>query len=221
MRLVLLGAPGAGKGTQGKMLEERFKIPHISTGDILRDTTKKKNLLSRETTKFLEAGKLVPDRIVIQIIKDRLKKTDTLKGFILDGFPRNTFQAEALDDFLKRKNLSIDGVIYLDTEETVLIERLKARRICVRCRALFHLKNSPPKKDSICDFCGAKLYQREDDKERTVKERFRIYKKETESLIDYYLRQKRLVRVCADSDKETVFGEIFSKIRKYATTNYS
>lgn len=214
MRIVLLGPPGVGKGTQGKMLKERLKVPHISTGDILREAIKKKTPLGDSASKYLERGQLVPNRIVTEIIKDRLKKRDCLNGFILDGYPRNISQAKSLDDFLKEIKSSLDRVIYLDTEEDTLIERLSGRRICVKCQAVFHLKNLPPKKDLICDFCGDRLIQRKDDKVETIKRRFGIYLKETKSLIDYYSKQKKSVKVLAWGDREIVFKRILNKINK-------
>ena len=212
MRLVLLGPPGTGKGTQGKMLEKELKLPHVSTGDILRETVKKPTSLARRTAKYLRRGELVPDETVTEIIKNRLKRKTNF-GFILDGFPRNISQAKILDNLLKEKCISLDRVIYLDAKEKTLIERLSGRRVCFNCQAVFHLENSPPQRDLICDCCGGRLIQRDDDKKETIKKRFHEYQKKTKSLIDYYRRKKILVRIPANGDKETVLKRILMKIK--------
>lgn len=212
MRLVLLGPPGTGKGTQGKMLEKELKIPHLSTGDILRETVKKSTFLAKKMAKYLKRGELVPDETVAEIIKKRLKK-NVVSGFILDGFPRNISQAEILDNFLKEKGICLDRVIYLEAKEKILIKRLKDRRICFNCQAVFHLKSSPPQRDLICDYCNGRLTQRDDDKEETIKRRFHEYQEKTKSLIDYYRKKKILVKISADGDKQTVLKRILREVK--------
>ncbi|HEX5033071.1 MAG TPA: adenylate kinase, partial [bacterium] len=175
MILILLGAPGAGKGTQAKLLQEKLKIPQISTGDMLRAAKQAKTPLGLEAEKFMNAGKLVPDEVVIGLIRERLKDADTQNGFILDGFPRTVAQAEALGQLLGGLGRKLDVVLNLEVPEQELVERLTGRRACPQCGAGYHLKFSPPKSDEICDRCGSPLIQREDDKEATIRHRLKVY----------------------------------------------
>ncbi len=198
MRLILLGPPGAGKGTQAKLLAQRFGIPHISTGDILRDTAGEKSQLGDRIAGFVKSGELVPDEIVVEVVINRLRRPDARCGFILDGFPRTLKQAEALNKALSKLNISIDLVLYFQTSQQVSIERLSGRRVCKNCGANFHLVNMKPRRDGICDFCGGKLFLREDDKTETVKRRLKIYQEETSSLIDYYKRKGNLKQIYGD-----------------------
>ena len=211
MRLILLGQPGAGKGTQAELLFKEYNIPHISTGDILRDTVKKNLPIGKKASSYMVKGELVPDDIVIEIVKERLSRKDAKNGFLLDGFPRTKLQAESLDEALRKINAPIDKVIYFDTSDEVSIERLSGRRVCKSCGANFHVKNIPPKKNGICDFCGSALIYREDYSESTVKNRLNVYKKETAGLIDYYKNKNILMTVSGDLDAKEVF-RILSRI---------
>jgi adenylate kinase len=208
MRLILLGPPGAGKGTQSKVLAKKLKLPHISTGDLLRLNVSQNTELGRKAKSFMDQGALVPDELVTQMLIERIKNPDVESGFILDGYPRNINQAEALDEALKQKNVGINLVVYLDTSEPVIIQRLSGRLVCSSCSANFHVKNMPPKQDMICDNCQGKLYQRTDDKEETIKERLKVYLKESFPLIKYYEGKNNLHRLSADVDAQVVLGHI-------------
>ena len=200
MKLILLGAPGAGKGTQAKLLSEGLTIPHISTGDILREEIRNDTDLGKKAKKFLESGELVPDEIVNQIIIKRIRQKDVLENFILDGFPRNNHQAELLDTILTEDSSKIDLAIYLEASLDTIFERLTGRRVCRNCGAIFHIKNMPPKKDNICDFCRGELYQRPDDKKETIENRLNIYTEKTRPIIEYYQKQGKLKKI--DSNPE-------------------
>lgn len=208
MNLILLGGPGAGKGTQAKMLIDKFQIPQISTGDILRAAVKEGTQLGQEAKTYMDAGKLVPDSVVIGIIEDRLKQSDCQKGFILDGFPRTVPQAEALDDTLKKMGSKIDHVVNIAVDEEELVKRLTGRRTCKHCGQMYHVMFNPPKQEGVCDKCGGELYQRDDDNEATVRARLATYNQQTKPLIDYY-RKQGLVR---DIKGEGSIADIFQKI---------
>lgn len=208
MRIILLGPPGAGKGTQAKTLAERLSLPHISTGDILRQNVKEGTSLGKEAKDFMEKGLLVPDELMSEMLSDRLSKADIKKGFILDGYPRNFAQAKTLEDIFKKTNLDVDIVVYLDSSDEVIIQRLSGRLVCSQCSANFHVKNMPPKKSGICDKCGGSLFHRSDDKEETIRKRLEVYKKEVASLIKYYEDKKKLHRLNADEDAGKVLNEI-------------
>ncbi len=186
MKLVVLGAPGAGKGTQAVILAEKLKVPHISTGDIFRSNIKEGTPLGKLAKQYIDSGALVPDDVTIGIVKDRLQKPDCKNGFILDGFPRTIAQAQSLDDMLASMGTKLDKVLDLEVEDEVIIKRLSGRRVCPDCSASYHIDFNPPKKDAICDSCGAKLIQREDDREQTVINRLKTYHAQTEPLIGYY-----------------------------------
>lgn len=215
MRIVLLGSPGAGKGTQAKRLAVKLRLPHVSTGDLLRQNVKDGTALGNEAKDFMDKGLLVPDDLVAKMLWERFDKPDIKKGFILDGYPRNLTQAEELDKILSQKNMGIDLAIYLDASELVIIQRLTGRLVCALCGANFHTANMPPKTAGVCDNCGGRLYQRNDDKEETVKKRIEVYKKETASLIDYYRNKQKLHSFCADADAELVLDEILALAQKY------
>jgi len=202
MRVILLGPPGAGKGTQAKSLVEYFKVPHISTGDILREVVREDSAIGRKVREIMNKGELVSDELVTEIVAMRLKKDDTAAGFILDGYPRNISQARSLDEILADR--PVEAVIYLDASEKVVIQRLSGRRVCRSCGANYHVTNMPPKSEGICDACGGELYQRSDDEVETIKKRLNVYLKQTVSLIDYYEKKGRLVRISADDEAEVV-----------------
>jgi adenylate kinase len=208
MRLILLGPPGAGKGTQAEVLSKEYNIPHISTGDMLREAVAKRTPVGIKANAYMIKGELVPDEIVIEIVSQRLASPDAKGGFILDGFPRTKRQAESLDEALGKSGIPLDAAFYFDTTDSVVIKRLSGRRVCRSCGANFHVTNIPPKKEGICDFCGSALIQRPDDKEQTVKNRLEVYKKETAELIDYYRSKGILRTVSGDLDVKELFGVI-------------
>ncbi len=193
MNLILLGPPGAGKGTQAQMIVERYRIPQISTGDILRAAVKQASPLGKQAKTFMDRGELVPDEVVIGIIDERLRASDCHGGFILDGFPRTTPQAEALQAILTNIGKGIDHVINIEVESEELVRRLTGRRTCKNCGGMFHVLFHPPRVEGVCDRCGGALYQREDDREETIRTRLKEYERQTAPLIQYY-RQKKLLR---------------------------
>ncbi len=193
MNLILLGPPGAGKGTQATRIIEKYKVPHISTGDIFRENIKNNTPLGQKAQEYMNKGELVPDQLVVDIALDRLSKDDCKNGFLLDGFPRTVFQADALDKFLKDKGKGIDLVINIEVEDKMLIERLDARRVCPTCAATYNVIGMPPKKEGICDKCNDTLIQRKDDKKETVGNRIKVYHEQTSPLIDYY-KEKGLIK---------------------------
>lgn len=186
MNLMLFGAPGAGKGTQAKFLIEKYNIPQISTGDILRAAIADKTDMGMEAKKFMDAGELVPDSTIIGIIKDRLKESDCKNGFILDGFPRTLAQATALDELMSNMKISLDKVISLNVPDELIVGRITGRRVCSKCGASFHIEFNPSKKDGVCDYCNSELILRKDDNEETVKNRLETYHSQTSPLIDFY-----------------------------------
>ena len=214
MRIILLGPPGAGKGTQSKKLAEKLGLSHISTGDILRKNVKEGTALGKEAKDYMEKGLLVPDELVAKMLKDRFEEPDIKKGFILDGYPRALTQAKTLDDILNSKKIGIDLVIYLDTSDAVIIQRLTGRLVCSVCGANFHIKNMPPKVKGSCDKCKGSLYQRTDDKEETVRKRIEVYKNEVASLIGYYEAGGKLHSLPADGDPDIVLNQIVELARK-------
>lgn len=208
MNLILLGAPGAGKGTQSKLLQEKWKIPQISTGDMLRAAKQAKTPLGLQAESYMNAGKLVPDEVVIGLIRERLAQPDTREGFILDGFPRTVAQAEALGALLKELNRSLGAVVNLAVPEAELVERLTGRRTCSKCGTGYHLHFSPPKREGVCDRCGGELIQREDDQEATIRKRLKVYEEQTAPLVDYYQRADLLRESAGIGTTEEVFGRL-------------
>lgn len=208
MNIVLLGPPGAGKGTQGVVLSKSYQIPHISTGDILREAVKSATPLGKKAKMFMDSGELVPDEVVVGIVVDSLGQDDAKKGYILDGFPRTLKQAEELDAALKRKASGIDMALYFEIPEDIAIERLTGRRVCKKCGANFHIKNIPTKIEGICDKCGAELFQRPDDKLETVKNRLKVYARQTRPLIEYYTKKGILKKVSGALDVKDLFKEL-------------
>ncbi len=206
MRIVLLGPPGAGKGTLAAHLKEQYGLVHISTGDMLREETKKNSPLGKDIKQIVEKGGLVPDEIVTKIIENRLSKAKDFKqGYMLDGFPRTQAQAKDLDVILVKINEPIDFAIDFEATVPVIVQRLTGRRVCKKCGALFHVKNKPPKKQSVCDVCNGELYQRSDDNEETIKTRLDVYYKNIAPIVAYYEKQGKLRKV--DADKGAVATE--------------
>ncbi len=216
MNLILIGAPGAGKGTQAKKIVEKYGIPHIATGDILREAVAKGTELGKKAKEYMDRGELVPDEVVIGIVKERLKRPDCEKGFLLDGFPRTLKQAEALDEMLEELGKKLDAVIYIDVPEEEVVRRIVNRRTCRNCGAVYHLIYAPPKEPNKCDKCGGELYQRDDDKEETVRARFKVYMEQTSPLIEYYKKKKVLYSVDGTKTIDEVFDQIDEILRRFA-----
>ncbi len=203
MKLILLGAPGAGKGTQAKKIVAEFGIPQISTGDILRKAVADGTPLGMEAKKYMEAGKLVPDDVVIGLMKERLQNDDCKSGFILDGFPRTVEQAESLRGFTE-----IDAVISIEVDMDSLVERITGRRSCPKCGAVYHIRFNPPKREGVCDVCGSTLIQREDDREETVRKRLDTYVRQTSPLIEYYAKKGTLKAVNGNGSIDEIYNSI-------------
>ncbi|GGU84060.1 adenylate kinase [Streptomyces filipinensis] len=198
MRIVLVGPPGAGKGTQAVRLAEKLAIPHISTGDLFRANISRQTELGKLAKSYMDAGNLVPDEVTIAMAKDRMEQPDAQGGFLLDGFPRNVSQAEALDDLLRSEGIALDAVLDLEVPEDEVVKRIAGRRVCRNESShVFHVTYSPPKKEGVCDVCGGELYQRDDDSEDTVRKRLEVYHTQTEPIIDYYKAQGLVVTISA------------------------
>ena len=208
MKIVLLGPPGAGKGTQAVMLKEKKGFLHLSTGDILRENVKNNTEIGKKAKAFMEKGELVPDDIVIEMMLNTIKASRDKKDFILDGFPRTAYQAKILDSELGKLELPIEIVVYFKTGIDTVISRLAGRRLCTKCGASYHIANMPPKKQGVCDKCGAELYQRKDDGEETIKKRLEVYNNQTKELIDYYRAQGILKEVSGDLEAGKVYEEL-------------
>ena len=208
MKIIMLGAPGAGKGTQAKKLSEKYGIPHISTGDIFRANIKNNTELGQKAKGYMDAGQLVPDELVVDLVVDRIKEQDCFKGFILDGFPRTIPQAESLDAALSRLGEAVDYAINIEVPDENIVKRMGGRRACVGCGATYHLVYAAPKKEGICDNCGAELILRDDDKPETVQKRLGVYHEQTQPLIDYYTKKGILKEVDGTMDMGDVFKAI-------------
>jgi len=211
MNIILLGPPGSGKGTQAKLIEERRGIPQISTGDMLRKAVGDKTELGIRAKHYMDSGALVPDELVIMITEERLKAEDCRNGFILDGFPRTVPQAEALDEVLNKMNKKIDNALNIEVKEDDIIRRMSGRRICKGCGASYHIIFNPPNEENICDLCGKELYQRDDDREETVRNRLKVYKDQTEPLINYY-REKSVLRSIDGGRKIEEISQLIEEI---------
>jgi adenylate kinase len=208
MNLILLGPPGAGKGTQAKRLIDKYGIPQISTGDILRAALKERTELGIKAKEYMDKGALVPDEVVIGIIRDRLTQPDCQKGYMLDGFPRTVVQAEALDGVLKKMGSKIDHVISIEVASDELMKRLTGRRTCRKCGSGYHVVFDPPKKADGCDKCDGDLYQRDDDNETTVGSRLQVYENQTKPLIDYYTKKSLIRPIQGTGSIDDIFGRI-------------
>lgn len=195
MKVVLLGAPGSGKGTQAVCISEWYKIPHVSTGDIFRSNIKNSTELGKKAKEYIDKGLLVPDELTIDIVRNRLIQSDCKEGFILDGFPRTVNQAEKLDEIFKEMGANLDIVLNLEVEDSRIITRMGGRRVCTKCGMSYHIEFNPPAEGNVCKNCGETVVQREDDKEETVLQRLKTYHKQTEPLIEYYKKDKKLVTV--------------------------
>ena len=208
MKIIMLGAPGAGKGTQAKMIADKYGVPHVSTGDIFRANIKNGTELGMEAKKYMDQGLLVPDELTVKILLDRVSQPDCKNGYVLDGFPRTIPQAEVLDKALAELGESIDYAIDVDVPDENIVKRMSGRRACVSCGATYHVVHVPPKKEGICDRCGSELILRDDDKPETVKNRLDVYHKQTQPLIDFYTKKGVLKTVDGTVDRQDVFKAI-------------
>lgn len=204
MRVIFLGPPGAGKGTQAAKIREKYEVAHISTGDILRANVKEGTELGRKAKEFMNAGKLVPDEVIIGMMRDRLQEPDCANGFILDGFPRTVPQAEALDQLLADLNLELDASVLFNVDDEVVVERLSGRRMCRKCGTIYHATFHPTKVEGVCDTCGGEIYQRDDDREEVIRNRLSVYHDQTAPLIDYYREKGLLKDVDASGSSDAV-----------------
>ena len=208
MKIIMLGAPGAGKGTQAKMIADKYQIPHISTGDIFRANIKNGTELGKEAKKYMDQGLLVPDELTVKILLDRVAQPDCANGYVLDGFPRTIPQAEVLDKALTELNNKIDYAINVDVPDENIVKRMSGRRACVACGATYHIEHIPPKKEGVCDKCGEPLILRDDDKPETVLNRLKVYHDQTQPLIDFYTGKGVLKSVDGTVDMQDVFASI-------------
>ncbi|WP_306324608.1 adenylate kinase [Streptomyces venezuelae] len=215
MRIVLVGPPGAGKGTQAAYLAKNLDIPHISTGDLFRANISQGTALGLEAQSYMKAGQLVPDSVTIGMAKDRMEQPDAVNGFLLDGFPRNVAQAEALDEILKAGHVQLDAVLDLEVPEDEVVKRIAGRRICRNDSAhVFHVTYNAPKTEGVCDVCGGELYQRDDDSEETVRRRLEVYHTETEPIIDYYRSQNLVETISALGKVDEVTAKAMTALKK-------
>lgn len=214
MKVILLGPPGAGKGTQAKQISNKYNIPHISTGDIFRKNISEKTPLGIKAKEYIDSGLLVPDELTINIVKDRLDQEDCRSGFLLDGFPRTVEQAEALDSFLNGKNDKIDTALLIDVPKESILERMTGRRVCPSCGASYHIIFNPTKVEGKCDVCKNDVIQRKDDSEETVKERLDVYERQTQPLVQYYESENVLSVVDGSKDINVVFEDITNILGK-------
>ena len=208
MKIIMLGAPGAGKGTQAKMIADKYGVPHISTGDIFRANIKNGTELGMEAKKYMDQGLLVPDELTVRILLDRVAQDDCTNGYVLDGFPRTIPQAEVLDSELTKLGDHIDYAINVDVPDENIVKRMSGRRACLTCGATYHIEHVPPKKEGICDVCGSELVLRDDDKPETVKNRLNVYHEQTQPLIDFYTEKGVLKTVDGTVPMEEVFAAI-------------
>ncbi len=217
MRIIMMGPPGAGKGSQAKIIAKEYSILHISTGDMFRSALKNETPMGLKAKEFMDKGELVPDSVVNGLVEERISQDDCKNGYVLDGYPRTINQADALSDILEDKQQEIDVVISIDTSDETVIKRLTGRRVCVSCGAIYHVDNNPPEEQGVCDLCEGEVVQREDDKEETVRNRLEVYKKQTKPLIEYYEKKDLLVEV----DGEQELSDVFADIKEILEANVS
>ncbi|MBO4909429.1 MAG: adenylate kinase [Lachnospiraceae bacterium] len=210
MKIIMLGAPGAGKGTQAKMIAEKYSIPHVSTGDIFRANIKNGTELGKQAKEYMDAGKLVPDELTVKILLDRVAQDDCKNGYVLDGFPRTIPQAEVLENALNELGDKIDFAVNVDVPDENIVRRMSGRRACLKCGATYHIEHIPPKQEGICDTCGSELVLRDDDKPETVQNRLKVYHEQTQPLIDFYTERKVLKTVDGTKDMKEVFADIIA-----------
>lgn len=208
MKLILFGPPGAGKGTQASLISHKYGIPHISTGDMLRKSVREGTDLGKLAKSYMDRGELVPDDVVIGIIKDKITKNGLKKGFMLDGFPRTIPQAEALDKALSQEGLKVEAVISIEVDDEEIVRRISGRRVCEKCGAMYHIAYQPPRNLGFCDKCGGNLYHRDDDSEEVIRKRLQVYRSQTEPLKEYYGKSGILYKVDGMGKVEEVFGRI-------------
>lgn len=213
MRAILLGPPGAGKGTQAETIVNEFKVPHVSTGDMFRKNIKEETELGKKVKAYLDKGMLVPDELTVEIVKDRLLQDDCKNGFLLDGFPRTLEQADALDKVLSEMGTKLDKVINIQVDPKLLVDRAVGRRICKDCGQTYHLIFNKPSKEGICDKCGGELYQRKDDTEETVANRINVYQEQTQPLIEYYTKKGIILDINGEQPIDKVGSDIISNLR--------
>ena len=212
MRIILLGAPGAGKGTQAATLHEQLNAPHIATGDLFRAALSQGTPLGLEAKSYMDRGELVPDDVTVRMLLERISQPDAADGYILDGFPRSLAQAEALDEALKSRNETVDKVLLVDVSEDELVRRLSGRWVCRACQTPYHAVNNPPKTEGACDADGGELYQRDDDKPETVRNRLGVYRDQTAPLIDYYTAQEILTSINGEQEIDVVRADLLAAI---------
>ncbi|MCX5751039.1 MAG: adenylate kinase [Candidatus Saganbacteria bacterium] len=210
LRVVFLGPPGSGKGTMGKILAEKVTVPHIAVGDLLREAVRAESELGKKAAEFINAGKLVPDELTIGLTREKLSSGECKHGFILDGFPRNLVQAEALEKTLVELNIKLDAVVYFAIPLSLVVDRLTGRRSCKNCGAVYHIKNKPPKKEGVCDACGGELYQRKDDQKEVIENRFKVYDEQTAPLVNFYVNKGKFLEIDASLGIDAVFGRLAS-----------
>ena len=208
MKIIMLGAPGAGKGTQAQMIADKYNIPHISTGDIFRANIKNGTELGKKAKEYMDKGLLVPDELTVQLLLDRVANDDCKNGYVLDGFPRTIPQADVLDSELTKLGDKVDYAINVDVPDENIVRRMSGRRACLKCGATYHIEHIPPKQEGICDKCGSELVQRDDDKPETVQNRLSVYHEQTQPLIDYYNKKNILKSVDGTKDMQEVFSDI-------------
>ncbi|MBY6271819.1 MAG: adenylate kinase [Caldibacillus debilis] len=214
MNIILMGLPGAGKGTQAEKIVEKFHIPHISTGDMFRRAISEKTELGMKAKTFMDKGELVPDEVTVGIVRDRLKEPDCREGFLLDGFPRNLVQAESLEEILNEWNKKIEYCLHIEVDVNLLTERLAGRRVCKSCGATYHIQFHPPKQENVCDRCGGELYQRPDDSAETVKNRLEVNRKQMAPLLQFYAERGCLFTIDGDQPIDRVFADIAAVLEK-------
>ena len=212
LRLILLGPPGAGKGTQAARICQKYSIPHISTGDIFRSHIKEGTEFGKKAQEYMNKGQLVPDNLVLEIAEARLMEEDCRNGFLLDGFPRTVNQAEQLDRFLDERDLSVDKVLNIEVDKEELMTRLIGRRVCRNCGATYHVINMPPEKEGVCDVCGGELYQRSDDTAATVENRIEVHNAQTMSLVEHYEKVGKIAHIDGSTGLDNVFSDIVNAI---------